>query len=262
MSDKKLGLEQRHESTKARKHLHRPQAIMADTMDSIADNVQSIRNKIASAAAASGRSPETIALLAISKTFPNESIYRAAAAGVRKFGENRVQEAESKISHFRDVLKLEWHLVGHLQTNKARRAAELFDVIHSLDSVKLAAKLNQACLEIGKTLSVLLQVDLGSEETKFGADQAQIPEILEAMAELKGIRLDGLMTIPPFFEDPEKTRPYFAKLRRWCEKLESEQPGCLGARQLSMGMSHDFEVAIQEGATIVRIGTAIFGSRP
>ena len=180
---------------------------------------------------------------------------------MNKFGENRVQEAEGKIPYFRDILKLEWHLVGHLQSNKTRRAAELFDVIHSIDSVKLASRLNQASLEIGKTLSVLLQVDLAGEETKFGADPVQIREIVEAISGFTGIRLDGLMTIPPFFEDPEQARPYFAKLRELREMLESEQPGCLGLRHLSMGMSNDFEAAIREGATIIRIGTAIFGSR-
>jgi pyridoxal phosphate enzyme (YggS family) len=180
---------------------------------------------------------------------------------VLKFGENRVQEAEGKIPYFREMLKLEWHLVGHLQSNKTRPAAELFDVVHSLDSVKLAAKLNQASLELGKTLSVLLQVDLGGEETKFGADPDHIREIVEAMPDFKGLRLDGLMTLPPFFEDPEQARPFFAKLRELRETIESEQPGCLGQCHLSMGMSHDFEAAIREGATIVRIGTAIFGSR-
>lgn len=230
-------------------------------MNTIACNIQLIRERIARAAAACGRSPEEIALLAISKTFPNEYISEAVKAGVHKFGENRVQEAEGKIPCFREIPKLEWHLVGHLQSNKTRRAAELFDVIHSLDSVTLAAKLNQASLEMGKTLSVLLQVDLGGEETKFGAEPAQIREIIEAMSSFRGIRLDGLMTIPPFFEDPEQARPYFVKLCELRETLESEQPGCLGQRHLSMGMSNDFEAAIREGATIVRIGTAIFGSR-
>ncbi len=179
-----------------------------------------------------------------------------------RFGENRVQEAESKILHFRPISKLEWHLVGHLQSNKAKRAAELFDVIHSVDSLKLADRLSQACEELGKVLSVLIQVDLGGEVTKFGAEPAAIMEIAGAASELKGIRIDGLMTIPPFFEDPDLSRPYFARLRELRDKLESEMPGCLGQKHLSMGMSHDFEAAIQEGASIVRIGTAIFGTRP
>jgi pyridoxal phosphate enzyme (YggS family) len=230
-------------------------------MNQIALNIELIKEKISLAASASGRRSGDVILLAVSKTFPTDSIYQAAKAGLSRFGENRVQEAEGKISHFRDVLDLEWHLIGHLQSNKARRAVELFDVIHSVDSIKLAAKLNQAGLEIGKTLSVLLQVDLGGEETKFGAGPDQVPDIVEAVSSLDGILIDGLMTIPPFFEDPEKARPYFAELRKLSERLESEMPGCLGQRHLSMGMSHDFEAAIREGATMVRIGTAIFGRR-
>ena len=224
-------------------------------------NIRSVQNRIADAAAACGRSPEEITLLAISKTFPVESISRAALAGLSKFGENRVQEAEDKILHFRKRSEFEWHLVGHLQTNKAKRAAELFDVIHSLDSVRLAAKLNQACQEVGKKLSVLLQVDLGREATKFGASPEQMREIIETLSTYEGLRIDGLMTIPPFYEDPEQVRPYFVRLRELRDALESEQPGCLGRKHLSMGMSHDFEAAIREGATIVRIGTSIFGSR-
>jgi pyridoxal phosphate enzyme (YggS family) len=230
-------------------------------MNTIALNIQSLRKRIANIAGACGRSPEEIMLLAISKTFPKEAISRAVQAGIRQFGENRIQEAESKIPSFPEEPKLEWHLVGHLQSNKARRASELFDVVHSLDSVKLAARLNQACVDTGKILSVLLQIDLGEEESKFGVHPAQIREIVEAVSKFANIRLDGLMTIPPFFEDPEFVRPYFVKLRKLKERLESEQPGCLGRQHLSMGMSHDFEIAIQEGATIVRIGTAIFGSR-
>ncbi len=230
-------------------------------MNTIAQNIKSIRERIAIAAAACGRSPEGITLLAISKTFPRELISQAIEAGVHQFGENRVQEAEGKIPSFADNQNLEWHLVGHLQSNKARRAAELFDVVQSLDSLKLAEKLSQASLELGKTLSVMLQVDLGNEETKFGADPGQVREMIEAISRLKGIHLDGLMTIPPYFEEPEQARPYFAKLRELGEALKSEKPGCLGQHHLSMGMSHDFETAIREGATIVRIGTAIFGSR-
>jgi PLP dependent protein len=230
-------------------------------MNSIVHNIQLIRERIAKVAAGCGRSPGDILLLAVSKTFAAESISQAAGAGIRQFGENRIQEAESKMPYFSEIPNLEWHLVGHLQSNKARRAAELFDVIHSVDSIRLAERLNQASLEIGKTLSVFLQVDLGGEETKFGANPSQIREMASALGSFKGIRLNGLMTIPPFFEDQERARPFFKKLRQLLETLESEQPGCLGKRHLSMGMSHDFEAAIQEGATIVRIGTAIFGSR-
>jgi hypothetical protein len=231
-------------------------------MSAIAQNIRTVRERIDRAAAACGRSPGGVALIAISKTFPKEMIAEAAGAGLRRFGENRVQEAETKIPHLSETLGLEWHLVGHLQTNKARRAAELFDVVHSLDSVKLAARLNQASLESGKILSVLLQVDLGGEETKFGVEPARAREIVEALPSFNSLRLNGLMAIPPFFDDPEEARPYFARLRELSEELESEQPGCLGQKHLSMGMSHDFEQAIREGATLIRVGTAIFGVRP
>jgi pyridoxal phosphate enzyme (YggS family) len=230
-------------------------------MSQIARNIESVRERISRAAAACGRSADEITLLAVTKTFTKESISQAVAAEVQKFGENRVQEAESKILFFREHLKLEWHLIGHLQSNKARRAVELFDVVHSLDGVKIAAKLNKASLEIGKRLPVLLQVDLGGEETKFGADPNQVRAIVEMVSNLDGLQLDGLMTIPPYFENPDQTRPYFRRLREIRDSLESEQPGCLGQQHLSMGMSHDFEAAIEEGATIIRIGTAIFGER-
>jgi pyridoxal phosphate enzyme (YggS family) len=227
----------------------------------IAQNIERIRERMARAAILSGRSPDEIALVAISKTFPQESISQAIAAGLTRFGENRVQEAETKIPSFAGLTGLEWHLVGHLQSNKARRAAELFDVIHSVDSFKLAERLNKACLELDKKISVLIQVDLGGEETKFGADPSQIQELAGSISHLPGLQLNGLMTIPPFFENPDQVRPFFARLRTLGDSLQSEQPGCLGQRHLSMGMSHDFEAAIREGATIVRIGTAIFGLR-
>jgi len=230
-------------------------------VNNIGQNLQRIKERMAAAAASCGRLPDEITLLAISKTFPVDAISQAIDAGLRQFGENRVHEAESKILHFREILELEWHLVGHLQSNKAKRAAELFDVVHSVDGVKVATKLSQTCQELEKVLSVLLQVDLGGEPTKFGAEAGQVKEIVEAVSSLKGIRLDGLMTIPPFFEDPVKSQPFYARLRELSAMLESEQPGCLGRKHLSMGMSHDFEVAIKEGATIIRIGTAIFGSR-
>jgi PLP dependent protein len=230
-------------------------------MEHIAQNIQSIREKMDRAAASCGRSPDEITLLAISKTFPKEFIVQAAAAGIHAFGENRVQEAEGKIPYLGGLPGLEWHLVGHLQTNKAKRAAELFDVVHSLDSLKLAARLNQASAECGKTLSVLIQVDFGEEETKFGAGRDQVREILAAMPGFTDLRLNGLMAIPPYFENPDEVHPYFARLRQLSEEFESEQPGCLGQKHLSMGMSHDFEQAIRAGSTIVRIGTAIFGGR-
>ncbi len=230
-------------------------------MNGIAENIAGVRRDIAAAAAACGRKPEEITLVAVSKTVPKESILAAVSAGQNHFAENRVQEAESKIPLLHPVPNLTWHMIGHLQSNKAQRAAELFDVIHSVDSVKLAGKLSQAALAIGKTLSVHIQVDLGHEETKFGTEQSQVADMVAAISAFGGLSLAGLMTIPPFFEDPELTRPYFRALRELRNALEQEQPGCLGRSELSMGMSHDFGVAIQEGATIVRIGTAIFGER-
>ena len=227
----------------------------------IESNLQEIRDRLSAAARRCGRQPEEITLVAVGKNFPADFLSAAIKAGQCHFGENRVQEAESKIPQFRSTPNLTWHMIGHLQSNKARRAAELFDVIQTVDSVKLARKLGEACADLGKNLSVLIQVDLGQEETKFGADRSQAAAIVEEIVRRGGLRLDGLMTIPPFFEDPERTRPYFAGLREMMQSLEMEQPGCLGAKHLSMGMSHDFEVAVQEGATLVRIGTAIFGER-
>jgi pyridoxal phosphate enzyme (YggS family) len=230
-------------------------------MTDIAGNIQEIRERICRAASASNRPAGLITLLAITKTFPTEIIAEAIAAGLNQFGENRVQEAEAKIIHFQETPGLKWHLVGHLQSNKASSAVQLFDFVHSVDSVRIAEKLNQAAREMGKVLPVLLQVKLEEEETKSGARDEEIRSIITSMAEFSALRLDGLMTIPPYSENPEEARPYFIRLRKLSESLESEQAGCLGQRHLSIGMSNDFEVAIQEGATIVRIGTALFGDR-
>ncbi len=227
----------------------------------VIENFRRVHDRIETAAAKCGRAPDEILLLAISKTFAVETISVAIATGQRRFGENRVQEAEAKIRDLAAVPGLEWHLVGHLQSNKAHRAAQLFDLIHSVDSAKIATKLSQSCHELGKCVSVLVQVDLGKESTKTGADPTEIRSLMEAISALEGITVNGLMTIPPYFDDPEAARPYFAALRKLRDALESEQPGCLGKGHLSMGMSHDFEVAIQEGATIVRVGTALFGER-
>lgn len=224
-------------------------------------NLRIVEAQIARTAESCGRSVSEVQLIAISKTFTAQTILAATAAGQLRFGENRIQEAEPKILALRGIPGIEWHLVGHLQSNKAKRAAELFDVVHSLDSVKLALRLSEGCSAAGRILRVLLQVDLGHEATKSGAAPDEVRNIIAAASSLKGIRLDGLMTIPPFFDDPERTRPYFSALRQLRDTLESERAGCLGPGHLSMGMSHDFEVAIQEGATMVRIGTAIFGDR-
>ncbi len=230
-------------------------------MEAIAENLARVRARIAEAAKAAGRAPESVKLVAISKTFPVEAVSSAIAAGQACFGENRVQEAEPKIRALSGGHQLEWHLVGHLQSNKARKACEIFNVIHSIDSVRLAARLSEACLEKGSRMSILLQVDLGHEVTKFGADESEIGAIVDEISHLEGVQLDGLMTLPPFFEQAEEVRPYFAQLRRLLGTLESRRPGCLGQKHLSMGMSHEFEIAIQEGATMVRIGSSIFGER-
>jgi len=230
-------------------------------MSAIFRNILEIKQRIATAAAGAVRNPESIKLVAVSKTFPADAVREAIAAGQTCFGENRVQEAEGKITALKSHPGLEWHLIGHLQSNKTRRAAELFDVVHSVDSIRLAERLNQACLESGRALSILIQVDLGQEATKFGVESGIVRDIAAAMAGMKGLRLNGLMTLPPFFSDPELAAPYFRKLREIRDELEKEAPGCFGEGHLSMGMTHDFEVAIREGATIVRIGTAIFGDR-
>ncbi|MDR0841795.1 MAG: YggS family pyridoxal phosphate-dependent enzyme [Acidobacteriota bacterium] len=233
----------------------------ANHLNPIGQNIRKIEERIICAAESCGRRPEEITLLAVSKTFPREAVVEAMRSGIRQFGENRVQEAEGKIPFFPPPEKPEWHLIGHLQSNKARRAVELFDVLQSVDSLKLATRISQAAEELGKVTTVLLQADLAGEATKFGAPPEEVRAILAAASELKGIRIDGLMLIPPYLEDPEAVRPYFRRLRELGETLEAEQPGCLGKRHLSMGMSHDFETAIREGATIVRVGTAIFGTR-
>ena len=230
-------------------------------MNDFAARLRAIQERITSAAARAGRRADEVTLLAVSKTFPVEVIREAFDSGQRRFGENKVQEAAPKIESFAAEPRPEWHLVGHLQSNKARRAAELFDAVHSVDNRKLARKLSEAAVELGKTLVVLIQVDLGGEATKSGAAREEVDELARTIRALPGLRLDGLMTLPPFFDDPEQSRPFFRELRGIAERLERAEPGALGARQLSMGMSHDFETAISEGATIVRIGTALFGER-
>jgi len=223
--------------------------------------LQRVREQIAAALARAKRSPEEVTLVAVSKTHPSEIIREALTAGLTDFGENRVQEAEQKIPQVgRD--KARWHLIGHLQSNKARRAVELFDVIHSLDSAALARRLDRVCVELGRgELPVLIQLDLAHEATKSGAIEDQLPGIVEAVRQSAALRLIGLMTVPPFFEDVEQVRPFFRRLRELRDELRSQAvfgdlPG-----ELSMGMTHDYEVPIEEGATLLRIGTAIFGER-
>jgi pyridoxal phosphate enzyme (YggS family) len=228
---------------------------------SLSERLTGIRARIAAAARSAGRDPSSVRLVAVSKTFPIEAIREAYAAGQRTFGENRVQEALQKIAASGD-LAIEWHLLGHLQTNKARKAAPAFSMIESVDSVELLQKLDQAAEESGTTPDLLIQVDLAGEATKFGAPPPLLPRMFEAATACRAARVVGLMMIPPAPETPEDARPWFRQLRelRDASAASGVPPSML--RELSMGMSGDFEVAVEEGATIVRVGTAIFGGRP
>lgn len=227
----------------------------------IAERVGAVRERIARAATRAGRPSEEITLVAVSKTHPPERVREAFAAGLRDFGENKVQEAEAKVAALADLKPagLRWHLVGHLQANKARKAASLFDRIHSLDDAGLGLRLEKASAQLKKTLPVLVQVDLAGEETKFGLDEARLFPALELLRGLKSVRVEGLMAMPPHEEDPERVRPYFRRLRELRDRARKEN--LLLGTELSMGMSEDLEVAIEEGATLVRVGTAIFGER-
>jgi pyridoxal phosphate enzyme (YggS family) len=228
--------------------------------DTIAANLRSVRSRIDAAADRAGRDPSDILLVAVSKTFSANHVRAAWAAGHRDFGENKVQEALQKIAETADK-DLKWHLIGHLQSNKAKKAAAGFACIHTVDSVDLLRKLDQAAIEQGVSPEVLIQVDLAGETTKFGAPADQARHVLDAGLGARAVRLSGLMLIPPWNEDQERTRPWFVRLRMLRDAwLESGVPAS-ALRHLSMGMSHDFEAAVEEGATLVRVGTAIFGTR-
>jgi pyridoxal phosphate enzyme (YggS family) len=227
----------------------------------LAARLAGVRARITAAAQSCDRLPGEVKLIAISKTHPASAVERLIALGATDIGENRVQEAGEKITEVgRD--KARWHLVGHLQANKARRAVNLFDVIHSLDSIDLARRLDRVCAEEERnSLAVLIQVDLGHEETKSGIDESALMELAESLQPLSRLQLIGLMTLPPFFENPEHARPFYKKLRELRDELGERDLFGDSKGELSMGMTHDFEVAIEEGATMVRIGTAIFGER-
>lgn len=226
----------------------------------ISKRLAGVRERIADAAGRAGRSPDAVRLVAISKTHPFDAIRAAADAGQRDFGENKVQEALQKIAQSTDT-SLRWHLVGHLQSNKAKKAAGAVDWIHAIDSVDLLRKVDQAAAAAGRRVDVLVQVDLALEDTKFGAPEAEVPAIVEAAAGCTAARLAGLMLLPPLAENPEDARPWFVRLRGVRDRLLDAGVPPDRLRELSMGMSHDFEVAIEEGATMVRVGTAIFGER-
>ena len=229
-------------------------------MDSNPANLTAIRERIAGAAAAAGRHPDDVRLLAVSKTFGADYVRAAYAAGQRDFGENKVQEALQKIGETAD-LQIRWHLIGHLQSNKVRKAAPAFAAIHAIDSVDLLRRVDAAAVDAGAAPDLFIQVDLAGETTKFGAGEADVPAIARAASECRAARLRGLMLLPPWFDDPEQARPYFRRLRALRDRLVADGVDAGRLRELSMGMSHDFEVAIQEGATLVRVGTAIFGKR-
>lgn len=228
-------------------------------MSAIAHNLAVIRDRMAAAAARAGRPADGVRLVAVSKTFPIEAIREAYAAGQRDFGENKVQEALQKMDAGADM-RIQWHLIGHLQSNKARKAAGRADWIHAIDDVDLLRRVDEGARAAGRVVNVLVQVDLALEPTKHGAPVDAVPAILEASAGMQGARLRGLMLLPPAVEDPEAARPWFRQLREWRDRWAAGLPaGALA--ELSMGMSHDFEVAIEEGATMVRVGSAIFGAR-
>ena len=226
----------------------------------IKENVAQVQEQIAAACRHGGRRREDVKLVAISKTFPAESIRTAYETGLRDFGENRVQEAHAKRPALSD-LSITWHLVGHLQTNKAKAARELFHWVHSVDSFRLAQKLDQAAVSGGGRLPVLLEVNLGEEPSKAGVGESEIIQLAQQVSQLAALEVRGLMVIPPFLDDPELVRPYFRRLRELAQEIESKNIANVSTQELSMGMSHDFEVAIEEGATIIRVGTAIFGVR-
>ncbi len=235
--------------------------MITNAEETLAGRIERVLQRMRDAALRANRNFEDVTLVAVSKTHPAESITAAIDAGLKDFGENRVQEAEQKIPVVgRKATK--WHLIGHLQSNKARRAVELFDVIHSLDSPALALRLDRICEELHReSLPVLIQVDLGHETTKTGVDEASLHDVVVTACECPRLQLIGLMTLPPFFEQPECVRPYFRRLRELRDGLQAENAFANGRGELSMGMTHDFDIAIEEGATMVRVGTAIFGER-
>jgi pyridoxal phosphate enzyme (YggS family) len=230
----------------------------------IRDRLARIEERIGSSCQRAGRDRREVTLIGVSKTFPTELIAEGIDAGLRVLGENRVQEAATKIPALSELCAASgvvWHLIGHLQSNKVRRAVELFSMIHSVDSLKLAERIDAVCGETGRQLPILIEVNLGGEESKAGVKATETLALCEQIGKLPNLQLQGLMTVPPFAEAPEDTRPYFRELRALRDQAVSLGLVSPAFTHLSMGMSHDFEVAIEEGATMVRVGTAIFGSR-
>jgi len=229
----------------------------------LAQNIALVQERIAAAAKRAGRNPADVTLMAVSKTFPAKLIREAYDAGLRVFGESRVQEFVDKAESLRDLHQAEWHMIGHLQTNKSAKAAELFTTIDSVDSLRLAEKLNLSAGQLGKNLAILIETNVGGEAAKSGLplESPEFEKLLRAAPQLEHLEFRGLMTVPPFFKDPQQTRPYFRKLRELHDQIAARKLPNVRMDVLSMGMSHDFEIAIEEGSTCVRVGTAIFGDR-
>jgi pyridoxal phosphate enzyme (YggS family) len=225
-------------------------------MPSIKENYLKVMERIEKAARRVGRDPKEIKLVAVSKTVEAARVKEAIEAGVSILGENYVQEAQKKIEEIGKPVP--WHFIGHLQSNKAKYAVRLFDMIHSIDSLTLAEELNRRAEQVGQVTKVMIEVNISGEATKFGADEEKVFSIVKGILNLRHLSLEGLMTMPPYFDSPEMSRPYYIKLRDLKEKMAKEG---ISLKELSMGMSNDFEIAIEEGATYVRVGTAIFGER-
>jgi PLP dependent protein len=230
---------------------------------SIIQNIAAVQERVETSARRAGRSASEVGLMAVSKTHSPERIREAYTAGLRLFGENRVQEFAAKAGALADLFDAEWHMIGHLQTNKAAKTAELFSAVDSVDSVKLAEKLDMAAQSLGKKLAVLIEINVGGEAAKSGLapDSSDLEDLLLAAARFEALEFRGLMTVPPFTDNPEEARPFFRKLRALRDTIARRGLPGVGMEVLSMGMSHDFAVAIEEGSTCVRVGTAIFGER-
>jgi pyridoxal phosphate enzyme (YggS family) len=243
-------------SRKDRKETHRDQSSLSM---SIADNFKTVMDKIASASKCAGRDPSSVKLVVVTKTVHTDSIQEAVHAGAVILGENRVQEAKEKIEKLGPVAS--WHFIGHLQTNKAKYAVKLFELIHSVDSLELAKEIDRQAAKTNKVQDVLIEVSIAGEASKAGVAMPEARALVREAAKLKHISIKGLMTMPPFLDEPEQVRPYFKKLRELSESIAKENIQGVSMKELSMGMSNDFEAAIEEGATMVRVGTAIFGER-
>ncbi len=230
-------------------------------MSTVAENLEAIRERIRSACARAGRDAGSVRLVGVTKTVPVERIREGVLAGIAILGENYVQEALGKAEALADM-KASRHFIGHLQTNKAKMAAPYFDCVETLDRERLAVELDRQANKLGKRMTVLIEVELGGEESKSGVSPDGLPSLFKAASSLDGLDVRGLMALPPFFDDPEAARPYFRRLRELLDRLRDASPHPERLTELSMGMSGDFEAAVEEGATLVRIGTALFGSRP